>query len=174
MLKLKNMSNNRKTKAVILPAYNNNLIRAIIGMKTGERNLPDLKANQVLIRMEAAPCNPSDIAFIRGGYNINKPLPAVPGFEGAGVVVDTGNNATAILGKRISAFIQAEVDGTWAEYFIAEAKDCIILKDELNIDQGACLSINPFTAYSLVEMAEKAKCQAIIQNASGWTGGRVY
>jgi len=161
------MSNNRKTKAVILPDYNNNLIRAIIGMKIGERDLPVLKAGQVLIKMEAAPCNPSDIAFIRGGYYINKPLPAVPGFEGAGVVVDNGSNAKEMLGKRVCSFIQAEVDGTWAEYFVADAKDCIVLKDELGFDQGACLAINPFTAYSLIEIAETAKCKAIVQNAAG-------
>jgi len=161
------MSENRKNNAVLLPAYNNNLIRAIIGIKTAERKLPDLNPEQVLIKMEAAPCNPSDIAFIRGGYNIIKPVPAVPGFEGAGVVVDTGNNAKNMLNKRVSSFIQAEVDGTWAEYFIADTKDCIVLKNELDFEQGACLSINPFTAYGLVEMAEIAKCKAIVQNAAG-------
>ena len=161
------MSDNRKTKAVILPAYNNNLIRAIIGIKTDERDLPELKAEQLLIKMEAAPCNPSDIAFIRGGYNIIKPVPAVPGFEGAGVVVDAGSNSKAMLGKRVSSFIQDDVDGTWAEYFIANKKDCIILKDGLDFEQGACLAINPFTAFGLVEMAELFKCEAIVQNASG-------
>jgi len=161
------MSDNRKTKAVLLPAYNNNLIRAIIGIKTAERKLPDLNPEQVLIKMEAAPCNPSDIAFIRGGYNIIKSVPAVPGFEGAGVVVDTGNNAKKMLNKRVSSFIQAEVDGTWAEYFIADAKDCIVLKNELDFEQGACLSINPYTAYGLVEMATISNCKAIVQNAAG-------
>jgi NADPH:quinone reductase-like Zn-dependent oxidoreductase len=157
----------RKTKSVILPAYNNNLIRAIIGIKTGERELPALKPGQVLIKMEAAPCNPSDIAFIRGGYNITKPIPAVPGFEGAGVVVDTGSNTKEMLGKRVSSFTQAEVDGTWAEFFIADAKDCIVMKNELDFDQGACLSINPFTAWGLVEMAAVSNCKAIVQNAAG-------
>jgi NADPH:quinone reductase-like Zn-dependent oxidoreductase len=157
----------RKTKSVILPAYNNNLIRAIIGIKTGERELPALKPGQVLIKMEAAPCNPSDIAFIRGGYNITKPIPAVPGFEGAGVVVDTGSNTKEMLGERVGSFTQAEVDGTWAEFFIADAKDCIVMKNELDFDQGACLSINPFTAWGLVEMAAVSNCKAIVQNAAG-------
>lgn len=157
----------KKTKSVILSNYNNNLIRAIIGIKTGDRYLPDLKPDQVLIKMEAAPCNPSDIAFIRGGYNIVKPVPAVPGFEGAGEVVETGNDAAEMLGKKVSSFIQNDVDGTWAEYFIANKKDCIVIKEELDIEQGACLAINPFTAYGLVEMSEVAKCAAIVQNAAG-------
>ncbi|MCD4682379.1 MAG: alcohol dehydrogenase catalytic domain-containing protein, partial [Bacteroidales bacterium] len=156
-----------KTKAIILPEYNRNLIRAIIGMKIGERDLPPLRKDEVLIKMKAAPCNPSDIAFIRGGYNIVKDLPTVPGFEGAGFVVDTGQNAKELAGKRVSSFTQEEHDGTWANYFIANKKDCIVLKDELNFEQGACLSINPFTAYGLVELAEEKNCKAIVQNASG-------
>lgn len=155
------------SKSVILPAYNKNLIRAIIGMKTGARNLPKLQTSQVLIKMEAAPCNPSDIAFIRGVYNVIKPIPAVPGFEGAGVVIDAGENAKAMIGNRVGSFIQAEMDGTWAEYFIADTNDCIVLKDELDIEQGACLAINPFTAYGLIEMAVASNCKAIVQNAAG-------
>jgi len=73
-------------KAVILPTYNNNLIRALIGMKIEERSIPEPSEGQVQIKMEAAPCNPSDIAFLRGGYNVVKPLPCIPGFEGCGII----------------------------------------------------------------------------------------
>ena len=119
-------------QAVVLPEYNNNLVRAILGLKKGERPIRKLKDNELLIKMEAAPCNPSDIAFIRGGYNIKKTLPAVPGFEGSGIVVGTGNEARHFLGKRISSFTQADTDGTWAEYFITRSEDCLILKDEID------------------------------------------
>jgi len=156
-----------KTHAVILPAYNSNLIRAIIGLNVAERELSKLNDDEVLIKMEAAPCNPSDIAFIRGGYNIKKSLPAIPGFEGAGVVEDAGNNAKFLIGKRVSSFTQEDKDGTWANYFIAKSKDCIVLNDKMNFEQGACLSINPFTAYGLVEFAKKNNCKAIVQNAGG-------
>jgi NADPH:quinone reductase-like Zn-dependent oxidoreductase len=150
-----------------LPQYNGNLIRAIIGLKVEEREIPVLADDEVLIKMEAAPCNPSDIAFIRGGYNIKKSLPAVPGFEGAGLVINTGRLTGQLLHKRVSSFVQEDRDGTWAEYFVAKAKDCIELKDELDFEQGACFSINPFTAYGLVEFAEAVRAPAIVQNAAG-------
>ena len=153
--------------AIILNEYNPNLVRAILGLKISKRELRELNGNEVLIRMEAAPCNPSDIAFIRGGYNIKKKLPAVPGFEGAGVVVKTGDNDQSLSGKRVSSFTQSDADGTWAEYFISKAEDCIVIKDGLNFEQAASLSINPFTAYGLVEMALNNNCSAIIQNAGG-------
>lgn len=157
----------KTTKAVVLPQYNSNLIRAIIGLLVEEKEIPDLKDDEVLIKMMASPCNPSDIAFIRGGYNIKKSLPAVPGFEASGVVVKTGSSLSHLLNRRVSSFVQEDRDGTWAEYFVAKATDCIELKDELDFEQGSCLSINPFTAYGLIEFAEAVRAPAIVQNAAG-------
>jgi len=157
----------KTTRSVVLPEYNDNLLRAMIGLKIEERPLPELLDNEVLIRMEGSPCNPSDIAFLRGGYNIIKPLPAVPGFEGTGTVIETGRQATSLTGKQVSCFVQEDSDGTWAEYFIAQSKDCIVLKEGIDMEQAACLSINPLTAYALFEMAKQAGCRTFIQNAAG-------
>ncbi len=156
----------KKIKSVILPAYNRNIIRAIIGLETGERKLPALQPNDVLIKMEAAPINPSDIAFIRGEYNVDKQVPAVPGFEGVGIVEDANPIVQGLIGKRVSCFVQGDNDGTWAEYFITNADNCIVIKDELAIEQAACLSINPFTAYALFEIAKEKGCDSIVQNAA--------
>ena len=38
----------------------------------------------------ASPINPSDLVFIRGLCGFKKPLPAIPGFEGSGTVVEAG------------------------------------------------------------------------------------
>ncbi len=162
-----NRINMKKTDSVILPAYNRNIIRAILSLKIGERELPDLKNSDVLIKMEATPVNPSDIAFIRGEYNVDKPMPAVPGFEGTGIVIEAGEDAGHFIGKRVSCFIQGDNDGTWAEYFVANSDNCIIVKDELPVEQAACLSINPFTAYALFDIAKAKGCTAVVQNAAG-------
>lgn len=52
--------------------------------------IPVPRNGEVLIRVESAPINPSDLAFLKGHYSSNKPLPCVPGFEGSGVVVSNG------------------------------------------------------------------------------------
>ena len=44
--------------------------------------------------MRAAPINPADLNQIEGKYPVRAELPATPGFEGAGIVVDVGANVT--------------------------------------------------------------------------------
>ncbi len=154
-------------KAIILPAYNKNILRAILSLQVQERELPKPGKDEVLIKTHAAPVNPSDIAFIQGGYNIIKTLPVAPGFEASGIVTDAGENARNLIEKRVSAFVQADRDGTWTEYFIAHKDDLIVLKDIMDLDQASCFTVNPFTAYALMEIALFSKDRAIIQNAAG-------
>ncbi len=61
--------------------------------KVGFARVPVQKpdAGQVLIKVEAAGLNPSDILFMRGLYNIKLTYPYTPGWEGSGIVVDGGD-----------------------------------------------------------------------------------
>src|SRR5262249_59045297 len=52
---------------------------------------------EVLVRVFASPINPSDLVFIRGLYGFKKPLPAIPGFEGSGTVVEAGGGGVPPL-----------------------------------------------------------------------------
>ena len=56
----------------------------------GQIPTPRPEAGQVLVKVFASPINPSDLAFIQGLYGFKKPLPAVPGFEGSGTVIEGG------------------------------------------------------------------------------------
>lgn len=155
--------------AVVLPDYHPNTIRAMLSLKSKQKEIRELKGDEVLIKMEAAPVNPSDIAFMQGGYNISKTTPVVPGFEGAGRVVAAGKShkAEQLLKKKVSCFAQEDADGTWAEYFITKEKNCIPLAEDMPWEQAACFAVNPFTAYGLFEAARISKSTAIIQNAAG-------
>ncbi len=160
-------------KAIVLPDYNANVVRALRSLEIKDLETPHPAGGQVLIRVAAAPCNPSDIAFMRGGYNIKKPVPVVMGFECTGTVVETGDdpNAAALLGKRISCFTQGDENGTWSEYFMTDYRNCLTIRDELNDEQAAALCINPFTAYALFSLVKVKQAGAIVQNgASGQIG----
>jgi NADPH:quinone reductase len=158
--------------AIELPAYNANVLRAILGLHVVEKRIEELPADSLLIRLDAAPCNPSDIAFLIGGYNVVKPLPAIPGFEGTGTVVAAGaeSQARSLIGKRVSCFSQSATYGTWAEYIVLNINQIIPVDERLSIEQAAVFFVNPFTAFGLFEMAQAKKSKAILINAAG---GRV-
>lgn len=154
-------------RSVILPAYNKNLIRAMLGLKVADVENPKPENDEVIIKVHATPVNPSDIAFIQGGYNIVKSLPAIPGFEASGEVVETGTDCKYLLGKKVSCFVQSDGSGTWSEFVVAKTDDIIVLKDDMDMDQAACFTVNPVTAYGLFDIALQYDAKCIIQNASG-------
>ncbi len=48
---------------------------------------PALGAKQILVKIRAAPINPTDIIYLKGYHMVKKPLPTVVGSEGAGQIV---------------------------------------------------------------------------------------
>src|SRR5438105_13879225 len=57
---------------------------------------PKPAADEAVVEMRAAPINPADINAIEGKYPGRREVPAIPGFEGAGVVVEVGADVSAI------------------------------------------------------------------------------
>lgn len=57
---------------------------------------------EVLVRMTTRPINPSDLLPIRGAYSHRIPLPAIPGYEGVGIVEEVGPSVSKeLIGKRV-------------------------------------------------------------------------
>jgi len=56
----------------------------------GQIPRPTPGPNQVLIKVDSAALNPSDILFMKGLYNIKLKYPYTPGWEGSGTVVEVG------------------------------------------------------------------------------------
>lgn len=162
-------------KVIQIDQINKDIRSAIDGLHILEKPLPKPKHGQVLIKIEAAPCNPSDLLFLEGSYGVKKPFPAVPGWEGAGTVIESGGGPFGwwLKGKRVWCGGQSTGDGTWAEYYIAEAKTCVPLKDGVSFEQGATLIINPLTAYGMVERAVSQGHKALIQTAAASQVGRM-
>ena len=137
--------------------------------------MPALKRGQVLVRIEAAPCNPSDLLLLQGKYGSLKKLPTVPGWEGAGTVVASGGGPLAwwLMGKRVACGQQEDRDGTWAQYVVANAAECIPLKRQLCMEQAASLIVNPLTAMGLLETARRGGHRAAVQTAGASQLGRM-
>ncbi|MBI5496779.1 MAG: zinc-binding dehydrogenase [Deltaproteobacteria bacterium] len=139
-----------------------------------ELPVPTPADGEVLVRIAAAPINPSDAMFTRGLYGTRRPLPAIPGFEGAGTVVGHGGGAAgrALMGHRVAVAASAG-SGTWAEYVTVAASSCFPLLPSLSTEQGAMLVVNPLTAWALVDLARADGHKAVVQTAAAGQLGRM-
>ncbi|TGL54222.1 alcohol dehydrogenase [Leptospira wolffii] len=143
--------------------------------KIVEKETKPLKKGEVLIRMHSGSINPSDLMFMRGLYGIKKKLPVVPGFEGSGVVVASGGGwrANSLVGKAVACTAPGKGDGTYAEYMVTDGFSCIPLNKDTSLEQGACLFVNPITAWALLDQVIREKHKAYIQTAAASALGRM-
>lgn len=155
--------------------------------------------DEVLVRIEATPLNPSDLGLLLGGADLStlkvagtreNPVTtaAIPermmramaarvdqsmpvGNEGAGVVVKAGSSdaAQALMGKTI-AVLGGEM---YAQYRIVKAKQCLPLPDGTKPAEGASCFVNPLTALSMVECMRHEGHTALVHTAAASNLGRM-
>src|SRR5512145_1111125 len=130
---------------------------------------------EVLVKMAAAPINPSDLARIR---NITSPVDRqsfVPGIEGSGTVVAHGKGLLPQIwnGKRVACSASNLTSGTWAEYMVTSAMDCVPLPDEISDEQGSMMLVNPLTAVAFFDIIKQGKHKAVINTAAAGSLGRI-
>lgn len=137
------------------------------------RPLPRPGPGQLLVKMHAAPINPSDLLFLAGRYGQKKSLPVIPGFEGSGTVVAVGSGLLPrlYLGRQVACGAANEGDGTWAEYLLTTPLNCIPLRGQVGLDEGATLLVNPMTAYLLMQQARRV--DAVVSTAALSQVGRM-
>lgn len=138
-------------------------------------DVPTPGPGEVLVRMEAAPINPSDLSMLQGTYNTKPNYPFVPGLEGCGVVVAAGSGMLPRmrLNQRVACSPMPGGHGTWAQYIVTKATRCIPLKKHVSQEQGATLLVNPMTALALMDVAKQGKHQAVVNNAAGSALGKM-
>lgn len=129
---------------------------------------------QVLIKMDASPVNPSDLALLAGGY-LERSYPFTPGLEGSGTVVAAGSGIFPglRLGKRVACSPQQGGDGCWAEYMLTSAMNVAPLPTHISIEQGAMMLVNPMTAMAFIQLAREGKHRALVNNAAASSLGKM-
>lgn len=148
--------------------------------------VPEVGDGQVLVRVEAAPLNPSDIAVLLAGATVAQArrdgdtlvvplaegarglLPSqvgqstVVGNEGAGVVVAAGAGAEALLGRTVGFL----AGGAYAEYRLVPAMMCLPLPEGTDPRDGASCFVNPLTALGMVETMRREGHTALVHTAA--------
>ena len=138
-------------------------------LRLREVPMPRPKAGQVLIRMAAAPLNPSDLGALSGlSYSGTRQFPFTPGLEGSGTIVEAGEGMMPRLlnGRRVACTAPLTGNGTWAEYMVTSAELCIPLNKNVSLEQGSMLIVNPLTALAILEIAQRGKHRAMVSTAA--------
>jgi NADPH:quinone reductase-like Zn-dependent oxidoreductase len=105
---------------------------------------------EVLVRVLAAPINPSDIFFIEGAYRIKSQGPGqTAGLEAAGIVEEAGRDTGISVGAMVAFFYK----DTWAEYVLVPAQELAVLPADFPVERAAQFSLNPMSAWGLLEIA---------------------
>jgi mitochondrial enoyl-[acyl-carrier protein] reductase / trans-2-enoyl-CoA reductase len=140
-------------------------------LRLEEQELPPVAADEALVRLLAAPINPADLNQIEGKYPIRAPLPATPGFEGAGVVEEVGSVVRDLAaGTRV---ILPHDLGTWREAAVVKAAKLVAVPNDIVPEQAAMLKINPITAWRMLhDFVRLEKGDWLIQNAANSAAGR--
>ena len=140
-------------------------------LRVETRPWPTPAADEAVVKMSAAPINPADLNQIEGKYPVRPELPATPGFEGAGVVVDLGEGVKGLTTGAL--VILPHNIGTWREAVAAKADELVVVPDEIEPVQAAMLKINPLTAWRLLhDYVNLQKGDWLIQNAANSAAGR--
>ena len=157
----------RRIKAAIYETHGNppEVLRVV------EQEWPTPAADEVVVQMRAAPLNPADINSIEGKYPVKPPLPATPGMEGAGVVVELGAN---VKNHAIGTLVILPHNlGTWREACAVRADKVVAVPDEIDPAQAAMLKVNPITAWRMLhDFVKLEHGDWLIQNVANSGAGR--
>jgi len=155
-------------------------------------------ADEIVVRIDAAPLNPSDQILLLGPVDPaslresgsgerpliegNVPHERLPGLaarlgkslgvgnEGAGTVVATGSNTGEYAGRLVAL---RSTTGTFARYQVVRAEDCIVLPEGATARDGASAFINPLTALGMVETMRREGHKALVHTAAASNLGQM-
>ena len=132
-----------------------------------ERPVPRTGAGEVLIEVAAAGVNRPDILQRRGLYPPPPGAPDILGLEVSGTVVEAGEGADELVGKRVCALVAG---GGYAEYCVAPAGTCLPVPEVLTMAEAAAMPETMFTVWvNLFERGFAADGDAVLVH--GGTSG---
>ena len=157
------------------------------------------KPDEVVVRVEASPINPSDLGLLTGAADLStakasgtKDAPVITakvpeaamrsmagrldesmpvGNEGAGVVIATGSSdaAKALMGKTVSMIGGA----MYAQYRTLRVNECMPLPAGTTAAEGASWFVNPLTALGMTETMRREGHKALVHTAAASNLGQM-
>jgi NADPH:quinone reductase-like Zn-dependent oxidoreductase len=169
----------------------------ILEISLKDVEVPQPKSHEVIVRIEAAPINPSDMWPMFGPANLAEAtlsedkstysapvhksiLPRIKsrlgqvlpiGNEGAGVVIAAGDSkaAQALVGKTVAIL----TGGVYAQYCCVPAQACLVHNDGTTAMNAATSFVNPLTALGMVETMRMEGHSALVHTAAASSLGQM-
>ncbi|MCU1393950.1 MAG: oxidase [Ilumatobacteraceae bacterium] len=171
----------------------------VLELSVATVDTPTPGPNEVLVRIEAAPINPSDLGLLLAAADIGTatstgsadhpivtaPIPAAVmgglrarvgesmpvGNEGSGVVVAAGESpdAQALIGRMVGIAGGA----TYGEYRVVPLFMCVVLPEGTPSEAGASCFVNPLTALGMVETMRLEHHTALVHTAAASNLGQM-
>ena len=166
-------------------------------LSLAEVPIPEPAADEILVRVEATPINPSDLGLLVGPADlttakvtgagddavltakippqlmrmlagrVDQSLPV--GNEGGGVVVDAGADAKGLIGKTVAILGGA----MYAQYRVVKAADALVLHDDATPRDAASCFVNPLTALGMVATMRMEGHTALVHTAAASNLGQM-
>ncbi len=130
-------------------------------LKIENVTLPLAEENEIVVKTIASTINPNDFMFIEKQYRLIPIFPQIAGFEGCGSVIDNNGNSEIPIG----ALVSFRHKNVWAEQVNVPKEKIVILPPNFPIDKASQLSLNPLTAWGLIEQSEATVDDWIILSA---------
>lgn len=141
-----------------------------------EREKPIPQANEILVKFHATSLNYRDLMMVKGLYNPKLKMPIVPFSDGAGEVVEVGENVTRFkVGERVcpifhQAWIDGEIefkkakralggdiDGCLREFGAFDENGLVEIPHHLSYEEAATLPCAAVTAWHALSVSGKVK-----------------
>ena len=158
-------------------------------------DVPEANADDVVIRVQASPINPSDLGMLLAGAEIGSAAesgdgvrltlspgaqaaaqarmgkPMIVGNEGAGIVIAAGDDPTAqsLVGKTVAVL----AGGMYATHRRVKAEQCLVLADGTNPADAASCFVNPLTALGMTETMRRENHRALVHTAAASNLGQM-
>ena len=169
-----------------------------IELSITQAELPIPSADEVLIKVEAAPINPSDLGLLlsfaadlssiatsgsedetvtsmkihpalMGSMKPRLDQSMQAGNEGAGVIVDAGENVKELIGKTVGLAGGA----MYSQYRCVPAASCLVMDEGTSPAEAASSFVNPLTALSFIETMKMENHTALVHTAAASNLGQM-
>jgi len=162
-------------------------------------SIPKPEADEIMVRIDAAPINPSDLGLLLANADWSQAKPSgtsqhpvvtasisanavqamaarvdisMPvGNEGAGLVVEAGSSpaAQALVGKTVAVLGGA----MYSQYRCVKVNQCLVLPDGASAADGASCFVNPLTALGMIGTMRREGHKALVHTAAASNLGQM-